>query len=51
VLAAKSLESLWLSDLDEFEVSYKTYCKKKTDIYNEAQKVQVKPVKAKKAKV
>ncbi len=40
LLAAKSAETLWLSDLDNFEIVYKTFCDTKQAIYEEAQKVK-----------
>jgi hypothetical protein len=46
-LAAKSAETLWLADLENFESVYTTFCAKKKSIVEEAQRVQdgvVKPI-------
>jgi len=46
-LAAKSAETLWLADLENFESVYTTFCAKKKSIIEEAQRVQdgvVKPI-------
>ena len=40
VLASKSAETLWLEDLDVFDLVYKTFCDTKLAIYEEAQKVK-----------
>ena len=46
VLAAKSAEMLWLSDLDRFEVAYTAFSEKKAAVIAEAQKAQSGLVKA-----
>jgi DNA topoisomerase-2 len=46
VLAAKSAEMLWLSDLDRFEVAYAAFSEKKAAVIAEAQKAQSGLVKA-----